>query len=124
MVRRIGRYLRLLFAAVLLLLWLAVGVVWVRSYWRGDQIVWQRNRELPIEGVSFTRRQTDQYIVLSGDGGICLGMRHVQFQTYTDSQTWNTAKDPEYPKPWTGAGGALVVRGTSTLAGSTPTTTP
>jgi hypothetical protein len=118
--RRIGRFLRTVLAAALLLVWMAIGVFWVRSYWRGDQVVWQRDRELPIEGVSFTRRQLDQYIVISGKGGICLATCELQMQVVTSSQSWQTTKDPVYPQPWaTAARGALMIAG-STIVGGAP----
>jgi hypothetical protein len=120
-----GRYLRWLFTLTLLLVWLAVAVFWVRSYWRGDQIVWQNQRELPIEGVSFTRRQIDQYVIISGFGGVCLGKRELQLQMLPQKQFWLTSKDPIYPKPWTGTSTAAVFVASSTvLARNNVTTLP
>jgi hypothetical protein len=108
------------------LLWLAIIVGWVRSYWRADQIVWQHNRELPIDGVSFTRRQTDQYVVMAGRGGICLGMRQLQAHRLAGVSRWEVSRDPSYPQPWGGTGGAgvLAITGGLLTIGGAPTTLP
>jgi hypothetical protein len=118
--RRVGRFLRTALAATLLLLWLGIGVVWIRSYWRGDQILWQFNRELPIDGVSVTRRQTDQYLLISSMGGICLAKCQLQMQVLAAAKTWESSTDPVYPQPWAAAArGALMIAGSTIVGGIT-----
>ena len=57
------RRLLTLFAGLMLLLWLAVLALWIRSHWRGDWIVWQSR--------SSNGTPTRWYCIDAGDGGNC-----------------------------------------------------
>ncbi|HEY7086498.1 MAG TPA: hypothetical protein VH518_00335 [Tepidisphaeraceae bacterium] len=109
MLRSIASRLRTVVAALLVMLWLFLIALWIRSYWRGDQMSWQVQSELPQPGLSLTRHQTDEYILAMGHGGICIAKR--EFQAHApEPMDWQVSSDPIYPRPW-----ASVARATFTL---------
>jgi hypothetical protein len=128
MLRRTRRVLSMLATAMLLLVWLSLAVLWVRSYWRGDQITHERRglnfRDAPqgwFKGTQWCR----QYLLFSGHGGLCLAIRDTEMSAAIASgnPSWQVSSDPNYPEPWAkGFPGRLVITG-STIAiprGGTP----
>jgi hypothetical protein len=105
MLRRLGRYLRTTLAVVMVLLWLAVIGLWIRSYWRGDQLHLQSHKALPQPGPLRDRELTRDWLLYSGHGGICLATRALDTLSNPFPRSdppWQSSPDPSYPEPWAG----------------------
>jgi hypothetical protein len=131
MLPRMGRWLRTLLAGLMVLLWIAVIALWIRSHWRGDRIVIHSQRQVQL-GPFQPHQQERQYILITGDGGFCLATRatDIQWGSPNPPSRWQASKDPSYPQPWGSLGRTLTISSRGTLilnrvnSGSTITTFP
>src|SRR2546423_4070012 len=95
MLRRMGRWLRTLLALLMVLLWIAVLALWIRSHWRGDRVVFQSQREIPQPGPLQSLQHQRQYIAITGDGGICLATRANEGVSFAAPPSrWQASKAP------------------------------
>lgn len=132
MLRRMGRWVRTLLAGLIVLLWIAVIALWIRSHWRGDRVVFQSQREIPQLGPLRSLQHQRQYIAITGDGGICLATRATDSSDVATNppSRWQASKDPSYPQPWGRLGRMITISSRGTLilnrisSGSTVTTFP
>lgn len=129
--RRMGRWLRTLFAGLMLLLWVGVIALWIRGHWRGDRVVFQSQR-VTQPGPFQPAQQQRQYIMFTGDGGLCLATRlsDVPWGAQNPPIQWQASKDPSYPQPWGSLARTLTISSRGTLilnrinSGSAATTLP
>lgn len=100
--KRAGRHIMTVVSTGFLLVTLGLVVLWVRSHWRGDTAWFQTKKDLPTSP-NFNPQQTHNYILMSGDGGICLALHTTVSFTKTQSTgTWETSSgNVRYPRPWT-----------------------
>src|SRR5438128_1317966 len=103
MLRRTTRYARTLLAVAMLLVWIGLIALWVRSYWRADQIV--------LASHDSKQQSLREYILISGHGGICLAVRDMNSPHVSSAadKSWETSPDPQYPQPWVTTVGSLNV---------------
>src|SRR5690349_6842857 len=102
--RRIGRIFRTLLVGTIVLAWIAFVGLWIRSHWRGDQVVVELQRPTtrpwPLQQIMRSR----EWIAMSGDGGICLAtrVREISSAETKSHLTANldTKPNPSYPQPW------------------------
>src|SRR5262245_50078529 len=106
MFRRIWKIIVTLAIAVVGIVWLAMGVLCVRSYWRGDVISLSKttHEEPPVnpnERVASIRR-TRTYLLLSGRGGLGFAMSEYtkdRGPQMLDETSWTSHESPGYPVP-------------------------
>jgi hypothetical protein len=107
MLGRSGRWLRTIFALVMLLLWLIAGALWIRSYWRADEIALQTHSPIPNDLGRYDRSR--QYLLFAGRGGICLARRDFATLRITQQPLWKPSENPGYPQPWSAPATARTV---------------
>src|SRR3954462_6656604 len=116
MLRRMGRWLRTLLAGLMVLLWIAVIALWIRSHWRGDRLVFESRDEIPQPEPLRALQHVRQHIPLSGDGGICVATREMTgTSTPVAPSHWQASKDPSYPQPWGSLARSLTISSRGTL---------
>jgi hypothetical protein len=101
---RAARYLLRLFTITLAILWLGVGVAWLRSHWRGDSIAWETRSAKPTSPIFAPREDLHQYLILSGEGGIGI-VTQIEDRVVSPrptTQRWEVSTTPQYPRPWPG----------------------
>ena len=91
----VKRHLLNLQTALSLLLCVVVAGLWVRSYWRSDQVI--AGRRVPEEGYDLATRSAQFY---SGRGGLMLVSWTIRWRRDVSSvQTWERARDDCAPHP-------------------------
>jgi hypothetical protein len=120
-VRHIRRYFLLSVGVLLALLWLGLIALWIRSYWQGDVIAFETTRRLPPRDDGAERQLLRDYLIMSGRGGIALGMRQIDGvgSPAQREPVWQRTADPQYPKPWTPAFTWLTITGSLTVTNTT-----
>jgi hypothetical protein len=86
----------------MLLLWGGVVSLWIRSYFSGDQVVFETQKRIPQPYPYRDKNRHREFIAQTGRGGICLAMR------VTEDRSSRNARDnhrqispyPTYPQPW------------------------
>ena len=103
MLRRAGRILRTLVAVLMLLLWIGVITLWIRSYSRGDQLVFETHKTVPQSYPYRDKNRHREFIAQTGRGGICIAMRVTEDRSNRNARDshWQISPYPTYPQPWT-----------------------
>lgn len=100
MLRRIRQSIFFLMGSGALLAVIALVSIWIRSYWRGDCMIARTGEVLSkIEAGTDSRHYIRTFVVISGDGGLCLGVRGAYEDPSGIRWHWDVLEKPEYPQP-------------------------